>query len=119
VYKKQQSKWEPTRINEASRLNWSISGSAEITLEPGAEARLNVCHSQSNSDQLIHDSDWKVIDAIDDLKVPGKYSFDVKVTGKDCAPAYVSVEVGFASTQWDGIECRLHPYLTKDRSDFG
>jgi len=107
--------WEPTGANEASVLGWSACDDKEITLESKAERRLNVCHSSSASANLVPDADVLHIRAARDLQIPGAFSFDIKVTGKDCAPVFVSLEVVFQDKQWDMPSCRLRQGLTMDQ----
>jgi hypothetical protein len=115
IYKENaESKWEATGQNETSIMNWSACEDNEITLEPKAERRLNVCHSMSINRTVFPDAKFLHQRAAADMQIPGKFSYDIKITAKDCKPKYVSLIVDFQDNQFDKPVCTLKHCLTME-----
>jgi hypothetical protein len=93
--KNAESKWEKTGFNEVSFLKWSACNETEIALEPRAERRLCVCYTDELTTALHPDAQFIHARALNDLRLPGTFSFDIKITADKCDPVYVSLEVGF------------------------
>jgi len=115
VYKENaESKWEATGQNESSIMNWSACEDNEIILEPKAERRLNVCHSMSTNQTVFPDAKFLHHRAHADMQIPGKFSYDIKITAKDCESQYVSLVVDFQGNQFDKPICTLKHCLTME-----
>lgn len=114
IYKRNsESQWVVTGANEPVFLKWSTRDEKTIALEPKAETRLNVCNFDSKGTYLVPDAHFVHARAFNDLRIPGEFSFDIKVTGDDCAPIYVSLEVAFRNGL-DKPICTLRQGLTME-----
>jgi hypothetical protein len=105
--------WQPTGKNEASFLKWSVCENEEITLEPKAEMRINVCISESMSDFLR--AEHIPSRARNDFVITNTLSFDIKITGNNCPPVFVSLEVSFTQNKWNKPSCVLRNHLTLEK----
>jgi hypothetical protein len=103
VYKKymDQDRWEPTEMNESLYLGWSHRGHEPVTLEPGAEPRLNICHWASNSKQIIPATNPVPLRAAHVFNSTGTFLFEVRITSKDCAPTDLWVSVSLDNRAWN------------------
>jgi hypothetical protein len=97
--------WQPTAMNEAVPLEWSIYGPGSRIIQPGVEPRLNVCYVSffmGRRDQVrqifpaitIHLLRWESV-----FKYEGFFRFDIRLTSENCPPVDVSVSVSLTPSQ--------------------
>jgi hypothetical protein len=99
-----QDQWEETEMNESVYLAWSLRGDKAfepLTLEPGVEPRLNICHWASNSPQIVPAIDPLPNRAAQVFNSSGIFRFDIRITSKDCAPIDFSVSVTLDRRRWN------------------
>jgi hypothetical protein len=96
-----QDQWEATEMNESLYMGWSHRGFEPLTLEPGAEPRLNICHWSSNSTEIIPEVKPLPLRAAYVFDSMGIFRFDVRITSKDCAPIDFWVSVSLDKCKWN------------------
>jgi hypothetical protein len=96
------SKWEGTPLNQPLELFWSYAGTPVVTLQPGIGQRLNVAWIDNVMPRLTPDVVNIPQSAYSVFSSPDVFKFDIQVTGKDCAPVYIELEVE-NGTKWDEL----------------
>ncbi|MGA7380739.1 MAG: hypothetical protein WBX03_07795, partial [Terriglobales bacterium] len=99
-------KWIPTEMNSPLKLGWDYHDYEPLTIEPGIGQRLNVCWWDNHATAIIPTvnpmpSKWRTIIG------PGPFKFDIRMTGKDCAPVDFSVTINLLGRKWDDPEYAL------------
>jgi hypothetical protein len=106
--------WLPTPVNERLGLKWSLTEDEEITLEPHAETRLNILYSERDAEEIVPEVKALPLRAAGVLSIPGMFRFDVKVSGHDTLPAFISLIVTFGSSRFDDLAVELEPLSPVD-----
>lgn len=89
-------------MNQPLDLEWSYRPNLpEITLEPNAGQRLNVCKSHERLILLTPTLVMYPAVARSVFDSTGVFRFDIKVTADDCKPVDVSVRVSIDGRRWD------------------
>ena len=98
--------WEPTKIRETNDLLWSFKDKPIITVEDGAQRRLNVFLVENNSREFVTCTEIKV-------KLPygasDIFKFDVRVGGEHCPAKFIHLKVT-CGDQW----CDLNPEIIEN-----
>jgi hypothetical protein len=100
--------WTPTPLNESLQLKWSLRNEEEITLEPFAETKLNVCYSECGVHEITLDVMKCPARLTGVLGIPGVFRFDIMISANESHPVKVSLVVTFNSENFDDIVCTLH-----------
>lgn len=109
------SPWKETTQNEVCQLKWSASNQEQIVLEPRAERRIDVCISSEKDLRIFPAVFFLHNRSLNDLVMPGIFSFDIKVVCDGGSSVFVSLEVDFTGREWNKPACKLWNDLTNDR----
>ena len=94
------ARWVPTELNEPLDLIWSLHDSAPRILLPGIDQWLNVFWVSNVHQSMILQTAPVPMAAFSLLNFTDTFRFDIRVTGRDCAPADISLRVRIGN-RWD------------------
>jgi hypothetical protein len=97
VFKWVAGKWELTHLNETLDLWWSFVDEPTVTLEHGAPRNLNVFFVQNNAGNVVI---FTRLHPRVDCVPSDRFKFDVRISGDECLPKYISVDAT-KGLQWD------------------
>lgn len=100
--------WEPTQVDEVLNLLWSNIDVPSVTLEPGADRRLNIFFVQKGLWQLEPWTDRKSFRMTLPCSPSGIFKFDIRVAAKDCRPEYMSLKITVGQT-WNELSIETLP----------